>query len=76
MTVWVADGHAPVQRLVSVVKTATVLEKCITEEQCLVVPFLRAKGLNAEDIHKEMFAIDKRKCLSRKTVPLYMETFR
>jgi hypothetical protein len=33
---------------------ATVLEECITEEQHSVVRFLQAKGLTAEDIHKEM----------------------
>jgi hypothetical protein len=39
MTVEVADVHAHVQRLVSVVKMATVLEKCATEEQRSVVRF-------------------------------------
>jgi hypothetical protein len=46
-----------VQRLVSVVKMATVLEKCTREEQRSGVPFLWAKGLNAKDIHKEMFTM-------------------
>jgi hypothetical protein len=32
MTVYVADEHAHVQRLVSVVKVAIVLEECATEE--------------------------------------------
>jgi hypothetical protein len=40
-----------VQRLVSVVNMATVLE-CPTKEQRSVVRFLWAKGLNANDIHK------------------------
>jgi hypothetical protein len=31
--------HVHVQRLVSVVKMAAVLEECITEEQCCVVRF-------------------------------------
>jgi hypothetical protein len=36
----------------------TVLEECNTEEQCSVVRFfLWAKGHNAKDIHKEMFAV-------------------
>jgi hypothetical protein len=35
--------HAHVQRLVSVVKMVTVLEECITEEQCSVVRFLWTK---------------------------------
>jgi hypothetical protein len=30
--------------------------------------FLLAKGLNAKDIHKEMFPVYSRKCLSRKAV--------
>jgi hypothetical protein len=40
---------------------ATVLEECIIEEQrCLCV--LWAKGLNAKDIHKEMFPVYGGKC--------------
>jgi hypothetical protein len=46
--------HAHVQRLVTVVKMAIVLEKYTTEEQCSVVRFLLAKGLSAKDIHKEI----------------------
>jgi hypothetical protein len=57
MTVYVADIHAPVQRLVSVVKIAIMLEECITEEQTSIVRFLWAKGLNSKDIHKEMFPV-------------------
>jgi hypothetical protein len=34
----------------------TVLE-CSTEEQRSVVTFSWAKGLNAKDIHKEMFPV-------------------
>jgi hypothetical protein len=52
MTVQVADAYACVQMLVSVVKMATALEVCSTEEQRSIVRFLWAKGLNAEDIHK------------------------
>jgi hypothetical protein len=37
MTVQIADAHVDVQRLVSVVKMATVLEECITEEQRSIV---------------------------------------
>jgi hypothetical protein len=43
--------HAHVQGLVSVVKMATVLEECTTEERS-VVHFLGAKGLNAKDISR------------------------
>jgi hypothetical protein len=39
MTAYVADVHARVQRLVSIVKMATVLEDCTTEEQRSVVCF-------------------------------------
>jgi hypothetical protein len=46
-----------VQRLVSVVKMATALEKCITEDQRSALRFLRAKGLNAKHIHKEIFPV-------------------
>jgi hypothetical protein len=57
MTVQVADEHAQVQRLVSVVKMGTVLEEDSTKEQLSFMCFLRAKGLNAKDIHKEMFPV-------------------
>jgi hypothetical protein len=40
MTVYVADLHEHLQRLVSVVKMATVLEECIIQEQRSVVRFL------------------------------------
>jgi hypothetical protein len=36
---------------------ATVLEECITEEQCSVVRFLWAKECNTKDIHKEMLTV-------------------
>jgi hypothetical protein len=53
MTVWVADAHAHVQRLISVVKMAIVLEEYTTEEHSSIVRFLWAKRLNAKDIYKE-----------------------
>jgi hypothetical protein len=34
------------------VKMATVLEECATEEQRSVASFLWGKGLNEKDIHK------------------------
>jgi hypothetical protein len=52
MTVSVPDEHAHVQRLVSVVKMAIVLDKCTFEEQHSLVRVLWAKGLNAMDIYK------------------------
>jgi hypothetical protein len=47
---------------------ATLLEESTTEERCSVSRFLWAKGLNAKDIHKEMFPVYGGKCLSRKAV--------
>jgi hypothetical protein len=41
-----------VQRLVSVVKMATVLEEYTNKDHHSVMRFLWAKGLNAKDIHK------------------------
>jgi transposase len=48
---------------------------CTTEEQRPVVRFLWAKGLHAKDIHKEMFPVYGRKCLSRKAVHNWAEKF-
>jgi hypothetical protein len=46
---------------------ATVLEMYTTEEQrCCAL--LWAKGLNAKDIHKDLFHVYGGKCLSRKAV--------
>jgi hypothetical protein len=43
MTVWVAEAHAHVEMLVSVVNMAIVLEECIIEEQYSVVRFYGQK---------------------------------
>jgi hypothetical protein len=72
MTVQVADAHAHVRRLVSVLKVATVLE-CTTEEHSFVLIFLWAKGFNAEDVHKEMLPVHCGKCSSRKAVHNWVE---
>jgi hypothetical protein len=48
--VWVADANAHAKRLISVVKMATVLEECTTEEHSSLVRCLWAKGLNAKDM--------------------------
>jgi hypothetical protein len=53
----------------------TVLQGCTTEEQRSVVGFLWAKGLNAKDIHKEMFPVYGGKCLSRKEIHKWVEKF-
>jgi hypothetical protein len=47
----------------------SMLEECITEEQRSVLRFLSEKGLNAKDIHKQIFPVYGGKCLSRKAVP-------
>jgi hypothetical protein len=47
---------------------ATVPEKHVTEEQRPVVRLLWAKGLIANDIHKEMLPFCSGNCLSRKAV--------
>jgi hypothetical protein len=61
--------------LVSVVKMATMLEVCTTEEQRSVVRFLWVKGLNAKDVNKEMFPVYGVNCLSRKAVYNRVEKF-
>jgi hypothetical protein len=67
MTILVAD----VQRLVLVVKMATVLE-CTTEYQCSVMRFLSTEVFNAKDIRKEMLPVYGGECLSRKAVHNWM----
>jgi hypothetical protein len=64
MKLLVADAQAHVQRLVSVDKTATVIEVYTTEEDHSVVCFLWVKWLIAKDIHKEMLPVYDEKCLS------------
>jgi hypothetical protein len=61
-------------RLVSVVTMTTVLENCTTEEQ-RIVRFLWAKGLNANNIHKEMFPIYDRQCLSLQALHNWVDKF-
>jgi hypothetical protein len=45
------------ERLISVVKMVTVLEECTNEEQCSLMRFLCGEGLNAKDIHKNIFPV-------------------
>jgi hypothetical protein len=54
---------------------ATVLEECTTREQRSVVRFLWIKGVNAKNIHSEIFLIYGGKCLSRKAVHKWVEKF-
>jgi hypothetical protein len=74
VTVKVADAHAHLPTMVSVVKMASVL-KCTTEEQRSDVQFLWADGLNAKDIHKEMFPVYDGKCLLCKAFHNWVEIF-
>jgi hypothetical protein len=48
----------------------TVLEGVIPKSS-----FLWAKGLNAKDIHKEMFPIYSGKCLSHKAIHIWVDKF-
>jgi hypothetical protein len=52
-----------------------VLEEYTTEEQRSVVCFLWAEGLNAKNIHKDVFPVYSEKCLSRKVVHNCVEKF-
>jgi starvation-inducible outer membrane lipoprotein len=65
--------HVHFQRLILIVKMATMLEGCITVEQHIVGSFLWAKGLNAIDIHIEMFPVYGGKCLSHREVHNWVE---
>jgi hypothetical protein len=66
MTVQVADAHAHVKLLVSVIKMATVLEFVLPKSSVLLCIFVWANGLTAKDVYKEMFPVYGGKCLSRK----------
>jgi hypothetical protein len=55
---------------------ATMPKECTTEEQHSVMRFLCARGLNAKDVHKEMFPVCGRKCLLRKAVHNWIEKFK
>jgi hypothetical protein len=55
--------------MVLVVQMTTVFQDCTTEEQRSIVRlYFWAKGLNATDIHKEMFPVYGGKCLSPQAV--------
>jgi hypothetical protein len=53
---------------------STMLVKYTTEERRCAF-FLWAKGLNAKDIHKEMFPAYSGKCLSRDVVHNWVKKF-
>jgi hypothetical protein len=52
-----------------------VFEEYATEDQRSVVRFLWAKGLDAKDIHKEMFPVYGGKCLPRRALRNLDEKF-
>jgi transposase len=52
-----------------------VLEECATEEQCSVVRFLWIEGLNAKDIHTDVFPVYCGKCFSHKAVHNWVQKF-
>jgi hypothetical protein len=64
-----------VQTLVSVVKMATVLADCTTEEQRSVVHFMSAERLSAKFIHTEIFSVYGGKCLPHTAVHNWVEKF-
>jgi hypothetical protein len=67
--------HVHVLRLVSVVKMVTILEEYTSKEQHSVVHLLWPKGLNAKNIHTEMFPLYGGKCLSCKALHNWIEKF-
>jgi hypothetical protein len=54
---------------------ATMVDECNSQEQRSVVHFLWEKGLNAKDIHKEMFPVYSGKCLLYKAAHNSVERF-
>jgi hypothetical protein len=52
-----------------------MLEERYAEEQRSVVRILWRRGLNAKDIHKEMFPVYDGKCLSRKAFHNWVEKY-
>jgi hypothetical protein len=53
-----------------------MIEGCTIEEQRSVGRFLWAKEFSGKDINKEMFSVYVGKCLSRKAVQPWWQTFR
>jgi hypothetical protein len=74
MAIQVADAHAHVQRLVSVVKMVTALS-ILPRNSVLLCVFLWAKGPNAKDIQKEILPVYGGKCLSLKAIHNCIEKF-
>jgi hypothetical protein len=60
--------HAHVQRMVSVVKLATVLEVVLPKSSILLCVFCGQTRLNAKNINNKMFPVHGVKCLSCEAV--------
>jgi hypothetical protein len=69
----IAHGH--VQKLVSVVKMATVLKGVLPKSNVMFCISLWTKELNAKEIHEEMFHVYDGKCLLHKMVHNWVEKF-
>jgi hypothetical protein len=65
--------NAQVERMVSIVKMATVLKECTDKEQCSAVRFLWLKRLTAKFIHKGLFPVYSEKHLSCKVFHNWVE---
>jgi hypothetical protein len=75
-TVCVVDAYTHIRGLVSVVKMATMLEECTTEEQSQVVHFYGQKdSMQRIFINKYVLFMSCGKCLSHKVVHTRVEKF-
>jgi hypothetical protein len=74
MLVYEADAHGQIQRIVSVVKMATVLEDCSKKGQSSVASFV-GKRTQWKGYSQKMFPVYGGKCLSRKAVHKRVEKF-
>jgi hypothetical protein len=72
----VAHAHAHIQRLISVVKMATVLEEYTAENQFLLCVILWAKGLNENYINKKYFLFPVGSVCRLKLFTILWQTFR
>jgi hypothetical protein len=52
-----------------------IVPECVLPKTSVVLCVLWAKGLNAKDIHKEIFPVYGGKCLSCKVVHYWVEKF-
>jgi hypothetical protein len=68
--------ETPKVHLVLVVKMATVLEECTTEEQHSIVRLLVGKKDSMQGVLKKKFPVYGGKCLSRKAVHSWWQILR